>query len=173
MKTNLLRKSAFALRKGASLIEVMIAMGVLAVAVPLVLGAMAQTGGSNLAAQAETRSAWITRACFEELQCAMRGQSQYVQKLLPGEEFGTNNNVLLCFGAEGGILGPLGATGYDGGVSTMAGEPARYIAVMSGEKERGVVQGESRGLKVKITIEYPSSAPVAKRQKLDFYTRIP
>lgn len=170
MRTIPSRKSS---AKGSSLIEVMIAMGVLAVAVPLVLGTMVQTGGSNLSAQAETRSSWIVQSCFEELQYAMRGESQYIEPLKPGEDFGNNSPLALGFGIEGSVLGKVSGGSYDRGVTNLSNKPVRYIAVMSGEKEKNEAGEETKGLKVKITLEYPAGAPAAKRQKIDFHTRIP
>lgn len=170
MKTNPSRKSP---SRGSSLIEVMIAMGVLAVAVPLVLGTMVQTGGSNLSAQAETRSSWIVQSCFEELQYAMRGQSQYLDPLKPGENFGTDTPLALGFSAEGGVLGKVNGISYSGGITDLERKPVRYIAVMSGERKKNEAGEETKGLEVKITLEYPAGAPSTKRQKIDFHTRIP
>ncbi len=159
--------------RGTSLIEVVIAVGVLAVAVPLVLGAMAQTGGVNLSAQAETRSSWIVPTCMDELGLAMKGRSQYLDPLTPGRDFPTSGDLALAFSSEGAVLGKVNQSDYEGGIQMVGGVPVRYLVAMS-----GVMPGETSGnlpptLMVRIAMEYPASAPAAKRQKIEFHTCLP
>ncbi len=160
--------------KGTSLMEVMIAVGVLAIAIPLVFGAMIQSGESNLSAQAETRSSWIVQSCFEEIQYAMRGESKYLRQLTPGKSFPESGNVeALVFSGESSILGSISKGEYDRGIVKLANKPARYIALMSAEEENAGTPDAAGVLNVKITLEYPAASPAAKRKKIDFHTRIP
>ena len=50
--------------RGSSLIETVIAMGTLAIAIPLVFGAIAESGKSSMSSEAETRSTWIIPTCM-------------------------------------------------------------------------------------------------------------
>jgi Tfp pilus assembly protein PilV len=63
--------------RGATLIEAVIAIGVLAVAIPLVYGALAEGGKSGLSSQAETRSTWMIPACIDEIHASRQGRSLY------------------------------------------------------------------------------------------------
>jgi hypothetical protein len=161
-------------KKGASLVEAIIAVGVLAVAVPLVFATMAESGESGLSAQAETRSSWIVPACMEELQLAMKGTSMHIGELTPTKDFPAAGGIVaLAFAGEGGVLGKVEPSAYESGLREINGRPVRYIASMSGSLPKQFNDENPQCLTVVITIEYPAAAPAAKRQKIDFHTRLP
>ncbi|MBC7980728.1 MAG: hypothetical protein H7Y36_09225 [Armatimonadetes bacterium] len=54
-------------RNGMTLMEVVIAIGVVAFVVPLILAATTSAGNSRRNAEADTRSAWITRQVQQEI----------------------------------------------------------------------------------------------------------
>ena len=54
-------------QKGMTLMEVVIAIGVVAFVVPLILGAIGSSGSSRRSAEADTRSAWLARQVQQEL----------------------------------------------------------------------------------------------------------
>lgn len=171
MRTNATNPRA---RRGASLVEAIIAVGVLAVAVPLVFGTMAESGDSGLSAQAETRSSWIVPACMEELQLAMKGKSEYIGELTPGNDFPSSGGVIaLAFASEGGILGKVDQGAYQSGIRNAGSKQARYIASMSGKLLEKTSDEVPQFLSVTVVIEYPAAAPAVKRQKLEFHTRLP
>ena len=159
--------------RGATLIEAVIAIGVLAVAIPLVYGALAEGGKSGLSSQAETRSTWMIPACIDEIHASRQGRSLYFSATANGQAFPPAGEVwALAFSADGKPIGRLSKGVYDSGAAELDGKPIRYIASMSAAA--AVVRKDATPmLDLQIAIEYPAAAKVAKRGKLDFHTRIP
>ena len=153
--------------RGVTLVEAVIAVGVLAVAVPLVFGALAEAGKSGFSSQAETRSTWMVPACMDEIQASRDGRPQYFTAFPPAGDVWA-----LGFSAEGKPVGKLSKALYDKGAKELDGKPILYIAVMSAGNAT-LTSGGQTMLRARISIEYPAAAPVAKRSKLDFHTRIP
>lgn len=160
-------------RKGTSLIEVVIAVGVLAVAVPLVLGTMAQSGEANASSLAETRCSWMVPLCMDELKLAMKGRSEVIPELKPGQDFPSSGHLVLGFSGEGSLLGKVAGSDYETGVSKLAENPVRYLATMKGEMPGNIEDGIPASLAVTIAVEYPAAAPAAKRQRIEFHTKLP
>ena len=103
-------------KRGASLIETVIAMGVLAVAIPLVFGALAESGKSTQSSEAETRSTWIIPACMEEIHASRSGRSQFFPTTLANEPFPALGDVwALAFSGEGKPVGKIPKADYDKG----------------------------------------------------------
>lgn len=158
---------------GASLIEAVIAMGVLAVAIPLVFGALAESGKTSMSSEAETRSTWMVPACMEEIQASRDGRPQFFTSTTVGQIFPPAGEVwALAFSPEGKPIGKLSKAIYDKGTREIDGKPVRYIASLSA-KAPTIPSGATPMLSLRISLEYPASSPAAKRQKLEFYTRIP
>ena len=165
-------KSQWITQRGSSMIETIIAMGVLAVAIPLVFGALAESGKSGMSSEAETRSSWIIPTCLAEVQASREGKPQYFTPTTSGQKFPSSGDVwALGFTHEGKPIGKISKSIYDQGAKELQAKPMRYIATISSEEITATPA--TTMLRVKISLEYPSSAPVEKRQKLDFYTRIP
>lgn len=160
-------------RQGSSLIETVIAMGVLAVAIPLVFGALAESGKSGLSSEAETRSTWMVPACMDEIRASREGRPRYFSPTVAAQVFPPDDDVwALAFSAEGKPIGKVGKAAYDKGVKELNGQAVRYIASLS--SVIGLTENEPASmLRARISLEYPSASPAAKRQKLDFHTRIP
>lgn len=159
--------------KGATLVESILAVSVLAVAVPLVLGVLAEAGNKGSSAKAETRSAWIVPACMEEIQASRDGRPQYLPASKPGQPFPPAGDVwALGFAADGSPLGRVGRSLYQSGLKELAGGPVRYIAVMKAVAEPQV-PGAAKMFGVRISVEYPASVPAERRDKINFHTRIP
>ncbi len=158
---------------GATLIEAIIAVGVLAVAVPLVFGALAEAGKSGLASQAETRSTWMIPACMEEIQASRDGRPRYFSTTKTGQPFPPSGDIwALAFSADGKPVGKLSKSLYDKGAKELDGKAVRYIAVLSATTQPPVANTTPM-LKSRVSIEYPAAGPAKKRAKLDFHTRIP
>ena len=154
---------------GATLIEAIIAVGVLAVAVPLVFGAMVESGKSSVAAEAETQCSWVIPACVNELQAASRNQSRLLSEIPAGKEF---KDLSLAFSAGGKVLAKLDPAIYSQGTSD---QNVRYIASMTATlvKDEPAVSDHVPIRQIRIRLEYPAAAPVGRRDKIDFYTRLP
>jgi hypothetical protein len=156
-------------RRGSTLVESVIAIGVLAVAIPMVFGTLTESGKSGLASQAETRSSWIVPACMDEIRASREGRPQYFTATDTAQPFPAAGDVwALAFSADGKPVGKLTRSLYDKGLKELNGKPVRYIATMAAVK-----QAASPMLRVDILLEYPSNAKAEKRAKLDFHTRIP
>lgn len=159
--------------RGASLIETVIAMGVLAVAIPLVFGALAESGKSGMSSEAETRSTWMVPACMEEIQASRAGKPRFFTPTNAGQTFPPAGDVwALAFSPEGKPIGKLSKAVYDKGTKEVDNQPVRYIASIS-SATTPTPTGATPMLRVRISLEYPATSPAAKRQKLEFYTRIP
>lgn len=160
-------------RRGASLIEAVIAIGVLAVAIPLVFGALAESGNSGLASQAETRSTWIIPACIDEIRASRDGRPRYFTATTTGQAFPPAGEVwALAFGSDGKPIGKLSKALYEKGVRELNGTNVRCIASMSA-LEVPANAGSAPMVQVGIFLEYPAASPLEKRRKIDFHTRIP
>lgn len=159
--------------RGSTLIEAVIAIGVLAVAIPLVFGALAESGKTGMSAEAETRSTWMVPACMEEIQASRDGRPQFFTSTTMGQIFPPAGDVwALAFSPEGQPIGKLSKAIYDKGTREISGKPVRYIASLSA-KAPTTPTGATPMLNLRISLEYPASSPAPKRQKLEFYTRIP
>ena len=160
-------------RRGSTLVEAVIAIAVLAVAIPMVFGALAESGRSGLASRAETRGVWIVPACMKEVRASREGRPRFFEATVTGQEFPPEGEVwALGFAADGSTVGRLPAALYRSGTSELHGAPIRYITTLSATRE-SVRDRASPTLRVDITLEYPAIATAAKRVKLDFHTRIP
>lgn len=160
-------------KRGSSLIEAVIAVGVLAVAVPLVFAAIAESGKSSISSEAETRSTWIVPACMDEIEASRDGKPQYFTATSATETFPPAGEVwAFAFSGDGRPVGKLSKAAYDKGTKDLDGQPIRYIASLSSTAtptEPGVTPMNL----VRISLEFPSTSTAERRQKLDFYTHVP
>ncbi|MEI6655365.1 MAG: hypothetical protein WCP45_11395 [Verrucomicrobiota bacterium] len=157
--------------RGASLIEALLALGVLAVALPLVSAVMARSAQSMAAAQAESRCTSIIPACLQEIDAAHEGKAQFLPKLTRGQPFPAAGETLaLAFTDDGRALGCVKPQAYLTGTRTLADAAVHYLASIRCE---AATPGTCAMRHLCLTLEYPSAAPAAKRKKLDFHTRIP
>jgi Tfp pilus assembly protein PilV len=168
------------LRRGSSLIEAVLAIGVMAVAVPLVFAALAESGKSAMASEAETRSSWIIPICMDEIRASREGIPQFFTATTVNQAFPASGDVwAIAFSPEGSALGKVTKTDYDKGTKTLNGKTIRYLATLSAEAialtqdESNAKPGIAPMMRARITLEYPAASPVARRQKMDFFTRIP
>lgn len=159
-------------QSGYSLIEVIIAIGVLAVCIPLVFATLAQAGKTGMSSEAETRCSWIVPACMEEIRASRDGRPQYFAITSAGGGFPVGGDVwALAFGPDGRLIGKVPKILYEKGLKEIDGKPVLYLATLSAVKPRKE-SAQCRMLDVWISILYPAAVPEAKRQKLDFFTRI-
>jgi type II secretory pathway pseudopilin PulG len=157
---------------GSSLIETVIAMSVLAVAIPLVFVALAESGKSSSSAEFETRSSQIIAACMAEIRASREGNPAFFTKTKVAETFPPPSDLwALAFSSLGEPIAKLTRSEYEKGLKEINGTPARYLTTLSSHQitEQGVTPIISR---ISITLEYPSIAPVSKRQKLTFYSLV-
>lgn len=155
------------------MIEVVIAVGVMAVAIPLVFGALAESGKSGMAAEAETRSAWMVPQGLDEICASRDGCSQYFPATSIGEAFPSIGEVWgLAFSSKGSVVGKITKADYEQGIKNLNGTKISYLLTM-GATLPLTQTGPVPILNVKMTVEYPSNAPANRRQKINFYTHTP
>jgi hypothetical protein len=160
-------------KSGATLVEAVIAIGVLAVAIPMVFGTLAVSGKTGMSSQAETRATWIIPACMDEIRASREGKPRYFPATTTGQIFPPAGDIwALGFSAEGKALGKLSIAEYEKGAKELGGKSLRYIVKFS-SSEDVVRKGYPAMLRVDLTLEYPAAAGAAKRDKLDFHTRMP
>ncbi len=159
--------------RGSVLMESIIAVAVLAVAIPMVFGSLAESGKSGLAAQAETRSAWIVSACMDEIHASRAGNPQYFAPTVIGQKFPPPDEVwALAFSVDGKPIGKLSKDLYDSGSREIDGKRIAYIAAMSAAPANSPPESVQM-LRVDIALEYPAASKALKRAKLAFHTRTP
>jgi Tfp pilus assembly protein PilV len=148
---------------GFSLVEAVVALGVLAVAVPLGLAALAGAVASDGAARADAVAPGIVATCLEELRAAKDSGGRWLPALKTGESL-AGKSWRLGFSAAGEAVGCVepetDRTGCRDG--RMA-----YLAKMecSGADEAAG--------KVRVTVGFPAAARAEVRKKVEFVTRMP
>lgn len=159
--------------RGSTLMESVIAVAVLAVAIPIVFGTLAESGKSGLTSRAETRSAWIITACMDEIRASRAGQPQYFSPTMIGQAFPSPGEIwALAFSVDGKSIGKISKDLYDSGSRELDGKRIAYIAAMSGVPLTSESEN-SQMLRVDITLEYPAASNAMKRTKLAFHSSTP
>ncbi len=147
-------------------------MGVLAVVIPLVFGVLAESGKSGVSSAAETRGTWMIPVCMEEIEASREGRPRFFTATAVGQVFPPAGEIwALAFSPDGKPAGRVEKAAYDKGTREIDGKPVRYIALISAEADPAA--GSAPMLCARISLEYPAASPAARRQKLDFHTRIP
>lgn len=160
------------LRPGASLVEIMVSIGVLAVVAPLALAAMLQAGEGGSTSRAETRAPLIVENCMQELDMARKGFSEHLPPLKPGVEFGSSEVLCLAFAVDGKLLGRVEGSGYEGGIDRLGNQDAAFLVRLSGAEDKSRSNFPTM-LTVKVAIERPAIAPADRRKAMTFYTKLP
>lgn len=93
-------------RSGYTLTEVILAMAVMAIAVPLILGLVVAGGESSRQAERETRAVITARTVFEELRRALEGNSEFIETNDLPWGSGEISPAFGGIGGGGSIAGP-------------------------------------------------------------------
>lgn len=150
-----------------TLMEVVIAIGVVAFVIPLILAATGSAGSSRRSAEADTRSAWIAREVQRQMilkWSATPGiQDQSVIKTafpFPGSALGVSSKTLI-FDREGAFV----AEGSDADATAASAVPdAAYVVAVEARKYSPAGASPSSGqdklARVDIRVIHPAkSAP--------------
>jgi len=159
--------------RGVSLLEMLIGIGLLTLAVPLVLGTLVKSGESGVASRVENRCALIVPACLAEIRAAREGRENLLTGLEAVPDFPIMGEfTCLGFGRRGEPVSKMEPADYDAGLRQSNAKGIYYFACIEAQTHEATSDSPA-ARRFKISVEYPAAAPVGKRQKLDFYTDMP
>ena len=155
-------------RAGVSLMETVVAVGVLAIAVPLAFAAMTKATSVGSSARAETRAPAIAERCLLEVKAAQKGESAFLPPIEPAVSFPGEGDVMaLGFSREGRILGVVAKEDFQAGLrEKMGGEDVDYVARITG-------RFDDPELTLTVRVEYPAVKKEASRSGVGFHTKLP
>ena len=148
---------------GFSLVEAVVALGVLAVAVPLGMAALAGAVASDGVARADAVAPGIVATCLEELRAAKQGGGRWLPAVETGELL-AGKSWRLGFSSAGEVIGYVEPETDQTGCRD--GRMA-YLAKME-----WIGADEAAG-KVRVTVGFPVAARAEVRKKVEFVTRMP
>ncbi|BCX48510.1 hypothetical protein HAHE_24180 [Haloferula helveola] len=152
---------------GVSLLETVIAIGVLAIVIPLALAAMGKAGDTGGTARAESRAPAIAEWCLMELEAARKGESPVLDEIEADQAFPSAGQVIaLAFDREGELISDLNGAEYEDGINKLEGERIFYIATLSGRPE-------DTGVTITVKVEHPAVLPAERRDSVAFHTILP
>jgi hypothetical protein len=158
--------------RGSTLVEAAVSVGVLAVAVPLVFGAIFEAGQSGSYAGLDNRSASIIPACLTAVERAREGKPGWFESSPPGTAFPLHGDTwALGFSEDGRVLGRLTKEQYETGLRDLEGEVVRYLAVLSAVAQPGEAAADSP-LRLTIIIEHPAAQSAGSRSRSEFHSTI-
>ena len=154
-----------------TLMEVVIAIGVVAFVVPLILAATGSAGSSRRDAEADTRSAWIAKEVQRQMilkwseDQTVEDQSDIETAFpFPGSGLGVSSKTLI-FDSEGGFLSEGSSTDLDRTSRTIP--DAAYVVAVEASKYTPPGAFASSGIDtlalVSIRISHPAKSPEASR----------
>ena len=164
---------------GASLVEAMIAVGVLAVAIPLVFGALAEAGRSGEQSGTDSRSTAILAECMG---CVGRIRAQkpgWFEPAAAGVPFPPSGTVwALAFAEDGHLIGRVEKTDYENGLRELNGQSVRYLATLRATASPATVATGSlaaneaviQPLRLAISLEHPATAAASRRKVQVFHS---
>lgn len=160
--------------RGLTLMEAVVALGVIAVAVPLILSATAVSTRTRMNAETDTRSAWLARTVQQELTSAWRDLPSAlfpVKPTFPNLGSPTAPEVLL-FDADGQFLARGTADDFLNGVRN---NRAVYLVSLHAQKQNpaNLTSNEDLLSRVQITIAHPAQGPRPKRVSSTYTVLIP
>ncbi len=161
-------------RRGLTLMEAVVALGVIAVAVPLILSATAVSTRTRMNAETDTRSAWLARAVQQELTSAWRDLPSPlfpVKPTFPTLGSPTAPEVLL-YDADGQFLSRGQASDFLNGVRN---NRAVYLVSLHAQKQNpaNLTSTEELLSRVQITVGHPAQGPRPKRIASTYTILIP
>jgi type II secretory pathway pseudopilin PulG len=155
---------------GMTLMEVVIALGVVAFVVPLILAATGSANSSRLSAEADTRSAWLAREVQREIISSWTVPAPQTSfgATLTFPVFATATAPeILAYDSDGKFL----AKGSAADLSAPSKIPnASYLIAVHGEAHRppNLAAGPDTLSLITIRVLHPAKAAAAKRSDLRY-----
>lgn len=155
---------------GATLTEAALAIGVLAVVIPLVSAALGEAGRTIDDARLDSRSPTMVASCIEAIERARDGEPGCLPPYPASTSFAADGEICaLAFTGEGSLLGRISMDEYEMGIRHLHRGEARYLAKLSA-KPTSDTSTSVRPLALTITLEHPASAPEALRTRSSFHS---
>ena len=156
-----------ALSRGFSLVEVVLALGVIAFALVGIMGLFPVAMKSAQESQRETRATLIAQQIFSDLRVSS-GTNRFV---ISGPAANNTNglslafatNLYLAFDANGAPLAPVAPTDFSNSYPDVS---ALFLANIAVDTNTGIPNLS----RVQATVESPAAAPAANRSKFTFVT---
>ena len=150
--------------------ESVISIGVLAVAVPMILAAIGESGRAGEASGAETRAPWIAAAMFEEIRSAGEGKSAFFTAGADGRVTPPAGEVwALGFTRGGALVERISADQYNAGIRDRDEDAVRYFARVHAAPDGQAGATPNQVPAMRVTVEFPATAPANRRRSLDFH----
>lgn len=156
---------------GMTLMEVVIALSVIAFAIPLILAAIGSANDTRGRAEADTRSAWLAREVEREIVSSWADpapESAFGTPLTFPEFATAADPEILAYDSEGNFL----EKGVSADLSSPSKTPkAAYLVAVHGETHRPLnidTSPDSLSL-LTIRVLHPAKAPAATRSDLRYH----
>lgn len=150
-------------QRGMTLMEVVISIGVVAFAIPLILAATGSAGKTRLNAEADTRSVWLAREVQQEVlsKWAEPARESVITEDLAFPAFSSEASpVVLAFDNLGNFI----AEGDDADLGAPTAIPkAVYLVAVHGEAHNPAVGGANLFSLLHVRVLHPAKSPPASR----------
>lgn len=160
--------------RGLTLMEAVIAIGIVAVAVPLILAATSAATKSRINSEADTRAAWIAKEMQRQLTDAWRDLPNTYFSTKPAfPAFSSDTEPLVfLFNQSAGLIGPGNAESYASGSKN---PDAYYMVTVYGEAAIPSTAdlADNSLSKVFIAVEHNAKSPRSMRNSNPFLVLIP
>jgi len=153
---------------GFTLIECVVAMGIVAVMFPVMYVLIIQGSEASQKSASETRAVYAARTAMVELAMARNDVAEYLDEVPPWPAFPTSgDDYYFGMNEAGEIVSKLSASEGDASVTN---PEITWVAKVRGESSSiETASGTQEISKVTIRIEYPARLPSAKRQAKIFH----
>lgn len=157
--------------KGFSLVEIVIALGIVSFALVAIFGLLPTGYKSAIESRRDTRSAFIAEQIVSDLRASSfsnatilcKGSDGKLTALTPIDLRASGTRVLACDGQDS-ILKELAISDYD---SSYTGAEAEYLA-----RIKTTPTGLSNLFQIEVEVSAPPAAPLSSRTRRGFFTFI-
>ena len=156
--------------RGMTLSEVVIALGVVAFVIPMILTVTGTANSSRLSAEADTRSAWLAREVQREIVSAWvdpARDSAFGTSLTFPDFASSSSPEILAYDTEGNLLGKGSAQDLN---SPSKIPDAAYLVAVHAEEHRppNLAAGSQSLSLIQIRILHPAKSAPTKRSELRY-----
>jgi len=158
--------------KGFSLVEVVLALGIVSFAVMGIIGLFPVAMRSAQESQRETRAAVIAQQIFSDLKCfpgtntfLVRGPSaSNAASIITGINLSSSNNYILAYDSQGtGLSTVIPASSFSNSITAANAAFVAQVQLSPNTPTNGLCR-------VQTTVETPAVAPSASRSRYVFVT---